>query len=402
MTCCKKCGTIKTVGAVYCPICGYKFPPVSVPVWRNNGNLDLVISNERITIESHNTELFDLVSDIGQDFVDSFNDLEDYLSHWGGYFDSVFESAIPYFLKSLANIVQYFYDWLIDNDVDCVNKNDFADAAVSSLDVESDLEILSDWAESISEQVNKLNSMRNAQRSTRGRWQGGGFGIKGAIKGAITAGVLNLGTDFVRGIGDSYIDSRDADKIKKLKVQTGRVVNPRLILSECYVKYYLRIMRLAIDVYIINDYGDSLNYSQKSAEAQTILNVTEDLRPKMIGDAEAISRYKEVMCGVIPMYPFDPTPYLNLIETAGCEPHEVEAAVEAVGIDAFFDTIVKLKVSEYSSRLQTIFSELSNLEKIDYVLRLKRLLFGCSCLNGNSRQVYYTYSEKLKEMGLLK
>jgi len=40
--------------------------------------------------------------------------------------------------------------------------------------------------------------------ANRGRWVGGGFGIKGAIKGRIQAGLLNAGSDALHGMIDSY------------------------------------------------------------------------------------------------------------------------------------------------------------------------------------------------------
>lgn len=51
----------------------------------------------------------------------------------------------------------------------------------------------------------------------RTRWHGGGFGITGAIKGAIKAEMMNVGTDIARGIFKSITGTTDADKIDKLK-----------------------------------------------------------------------------------------------------------------------------------------------------------------------------------------
>lgn len=59
-------------------------------------------------------------------------------------------------------------------------------------------------------QEDRINNMRDSQdyelqvrQSQRGSWQGGGFGVKGAIKGAMAAGALNMGNDFLHSIGDS-------------------------------------------------------------------------------------------------------------------------------------------------------------------------------------------------------
>ena len=55
---------------------------------------------------------------------------------------------------------------------------------------------------------------RNQVKNSRGRWTGGGFGVKGAIKGAITASILNCGTDFLYSFGDSAREKRDNQEIQ--------------------------------------------------------------------------------------------------------------------------------------------------------------------------------------------
>lgn len=55
-------------------------------------------------------------------------------------------------------------------------------------------------------------------RSGRSRWVGGGFGIKGAIKGALQAHAMNLVQDAFRGIGDSISDAFSASSFKRKKM----------------------------------------------------------------------------------------------------------------------------------------------------------------------------------------
>lgn len=50
------------------------------------------------------------------------------------------------------------------------------------------------------------NAQKHLKRASRSRWEGGGFGIRGAIKGAIDAQILNTATDIFRGIGDGISD----------------------------------------------------------------------------------------------------------------------------------------------------------------------------------------------------
>lgn len=57
--------------------------------------------------------------------------------------------------------------------------------------------------DSIMENKNTLEKQRMIEQASRSRWQGGGFGVKGAIKGAATAGMLNMGSDILHSFGDA-------------------------------------------------------------------------------------------------------------------------------------------------------------------------------------------------------
>ena len=42
------------------------------------------------------------------------------------------------------------------------------------------------------------NAQKHLKRASRSRWEGGGFGIRGAIKGAVDASILNAATDNIQ------------------------------------------------------------------------------------------------------------------------------------------------------------------------------------------------------------
>ena len=53
----------------------------------------------------------------------------------------------------------------------------------------------------------ELEEYRRLRRASRGRWVGGGFGIKGALKGAAKASLLNAGSRLIGMIGDGISDT---------------------------------------------------------------------------------------------------------------------------------------------------------------------------------------------------
>lgn len=62
---------------------------------------------------------------------------------------------------------------------------------------------------SVEQEKDDLEYQRQVEKASRGRWQGGGFGMKGAIKGAMNAAVLNAGSGLLHSIGDGFTKSGD-------------------------------------------------------------------------------------------------------------------------------------------------------------------------------------------------
>ena len=78
----------------------------------------------------------------------------------------------------------------------------------------------------------QLENDRKRQRTGRGHWEGGGFGISGAIKGALTAEAMNIGMGLLRGISDSIVSARDNAKIRQLELALGNEIKERKTIPE--------------------------------------------------------------------------------------------------------------------------------------------------------------------------
>lgn len=52
----------------------------------------------------------------------------------------------------------------------------------------------------INQGVDAEAEYRKLRKASRGRWQGGGFGVGGAIKGAAEAGMMNMGTGAIHSV----------------------------------------------------------------------------------------------------------------------------------------------------------------------------------------------------------
>lgn len=92
------------------------------------------------------------------------------------------------------------------------------------------------------QQKKELMQQELMRKASRGRWQGGGFGVKGAIKGAITASALNAGSDFLHSFGDASRERANNQLIhnsmvsKKYSTGTKKIVCDEL--GDCVMKAF--------------------------------------------------------------------------------------------------------------------------------------------------------------------
>lgn len=112
----------------------------------------------------------------------------------------------------------------MDYAVDILIKNDISMYDIEYFQEKFGERIISDWQNSFDEvndqylqiilNTEQLDNYRRSRRQNRSRWVGGGFGIRGALKGATKAGTLNLATGAVHGtingiakIGSSVVEA---------------------------------------------------------------------------------------------------------------------------------------------------------------------------------------------------
>ena len=112
-----------------------------------------------------------------------------------------------YFVDKLISYQIYNYD--ISNFVDRCGSGVFLENTRAYKDIRNQISDVSDYADELAYQ-------RVVERASRSHWEGGGFGVKGAIKGAITAGAMNAATGAFRGIGDRMTDTNDRNEIKAM------------------------------------------------------------------------------------------------------------------------------------------------------------------------------------------
>lgn len=112
---------------------------------------------------------------------------------------------------------------------------------------------ISDFIEahnSILEYESNIDQNRKKERQSRSYWQGGGFGITGAIKGAITADIMNAGTSAVRGITDSVVNFFDNRDKKRYSRQVLENLDTAEIFSNAVVKASEEVLLVVLEILV--------------------------------------------------------------------------------------------------------------------------------------------------------
>lgn len=88
-----------------------------------------------------------------------------------------------------------------------------------------------DKLDEIADYANALDSQLESRKMSRGKWVGGGFGMSGAIKGAVGASALNAVGGAFHGIGDFFRGMSNDSKIGKLKKELYNDPHTNYLLS---------------------------------------------------------------------------------------------------------------------------------------------------------------------------
>ena len=127
-------------------------------------------------------------------------------------FDTLYSDGLTVFMKK-ANAIASFCETIVHEHTDLqLDAEWFLQFAMDDETFCSTLKYYSDNLEYITAMAKELATARSSHTSNRPYWQGGGFGVAGALKGAFIAGVLNLST---QGIMNSIQNSRDHTKVQK-------------------------------------------------------------------------------------------------------------------------------------------------------------------------------------------
>ena len=228
-------------------------------------------------------------------------------------YEMLYRTAIPLYLIYVKEAVSFSVFVLMNYGIDDIDDDYFVELlGEDSIGYEDVLSAFGETAELLEQAEATIREHRANQRSGRSHWQGGGFGIRGAITGAVKAGAMNLVTDAVRGIGDSFTDSRDRAQIEKLKNEVVNNPNNLNIFNDALRGAYFACFRLTYEI-LCNE-GIMSPVIEDTSRIKRLIN-----NYMNIGDrSKSISLLREA----IEKDPYDEIYYFKLYQLTGNERYD--------------------------------------------------------------------------------
>ena len=168
---------------------------------------------------------------------------------------------------------------------------------------------------------------RRLRKESRGRWQGGGFGFEGAIKGATKAGMLNMASGAMHGVvnmGGKIISNISASNKKSKVFKDPSTINTLV------EGVYWSVLDMHLAYILFMTENCSLNVKGVTEndikEAKVIFN---NIQSKNIDE----KLKKELIIKILNLNPYYDEIYMFIIETYGDRGLEIEKIANYFGIN---------------------------------------------------------------------
>ena len=127
--------------------------------------------------------------------------------------DNLINTVSNYYSKVSTSLTIMAVQLLVHYDILNCNEKIFKEKYFNIFSNKTTMNALIEKVNDIEGAYSQRQREKAIERASRSQWVGGGYGIGGAIKGAIKAEAMNMVTDGFRSIGDSYSDNKDKQKV---------------------------------------------------------------------------------------------------------------------------------------------------------------------------------------------
>ena len=337
---CFNCGKEIQNEAKFCPFCGTPQNDIST-----NGTNEP--DNEIVDGESHEFSIayetvvsFDKRFDVYNSLRCGFetrrirNMMEVQMKNVsdGTDFDGFYEKIIPYTTDLMKKNIEMCVELLFNIGIDYLDSETLTKKINERV---SNYEIVNEIFKPI-EEIGELAEQLEENSNTR-YWSGGGFGFSGAIKGAIGAEILNLGTSALVGGVKFITGTTNDDKINKAKAKIFKDRNlhrKALMLINIMNRELFKLM-----YEIIREDDSSIPFIKfdESKAMGKFKNIVKMHEEKKISKHQAI----EGIGDCIQMYPYNSIFYAYIYRIREASENNLRDIVEYLGLQDDLEVAIK-------------------------------------------------------------
>ena len=181
-------------------------------------SMELKIGNEIIKVNKN----FELYNKIRSGFsVDAMATAKEFVNIY--YECESLDNALQKFIEFVSSMLEERIEkscaLLFQLGVYDISSIDFAQKYYEYVSIDDSMSKITDKLEEICERENELELYSEIKKLGRTQWSGGGFGLGGAISGAITSTALNAAYGMFYAIGDAFRQRSNQNKINRLKME---------------------------------------------------------------------------------------------------------------------------------------------------------------------------------------
>lgn len=276
--------------------------------------------------EIHFNDSFDFYNGYHKDFYALINEI---FTEFDTNFYQTFRSAEDLVknvdsvaAKHLKKLLNKAIDILVQNNIyDCSEDKFYKDYYDFCFDFSRYSDLVRDRYNRIKGIEAEIKVHRTVERASRSRWQGGGFGLGGAIKGAMTAGALNMATGAARSVGDSMTNASDHLEIKKQLSKLYKDPDIKGVLSAGIAICGTEIFN-AVVLELEKHTGIKFVLNTEKADA-----IFSNVKSRVVNEAQAL----ELMKQAIENNPYNGEYYTYLLERMGDNDQQVIKLAKYVG-----------------------------------------------------------------------
>ena len=315
---CYNCGAKLVESAKFCSECGAKQPSIDNPIKVEKPGVTVGGYSSKIKAESigknyqvcgnkkvhFDDEMLDYI-ELRKPFEENASTLqrkfEKFYYDKINSFDDVVTVAFPEWKKYMNTSVNLAVDTLLDKSIDYIDQDELWEKLEDSLD-----EVVKEIGKNIAI-VEAYKKELNEADDAGGPWVGGGFGVTGAIKGAVQAELLNAGTSLVGGLVKNITGNTNEDKIRKLKEKIYEDMDADEVLSSSLYDMSREVFYYVYDILVNEGVISSVSLYPDKAKGKYNNFVRGCDTGRYTGEQGI-----EILCECIEYFPYEMAYFLSL------------------------------------------------------------------------------------------